>query len=230
MGEGRPGVAGGPSPAPAAGSRIAGYRLEEEIGAGGMAVVFRAADERLGRLVALKILAPWLAADDAFRHRFLRESRAAAAVDDPYIIPVYEAGEADGVLFIAMRHVSGGSVRDLLQREGPLPAARVAAIISPLASALDAAFELLAGVVPFDREQDMAVIYAHLSTPPPSLASLRPGLAPAADDVLAGGMAKAPADRYRSCGEFAEALRRGGGGWNGRSIRPPMTPEHRWPS
>jgi predicted ATPase len=288
VGEGRPGVAGGPSPAPAAGSRIAGYRLEEEIGAGGMAVVFRAADERLGRLVALKILTPWLAADDAFRRRFLRESRAAAAVDDPHIIPVYEAGEADGVLFIAMRHVSGGSVRDLLQREGPLPAARVAAIISPLASALDAAhaaglvhrdvkpanmlvdtrpgrpdhvylsdfglakgrsssarltrtgvnlgtvaymapeqiegrevdgrtdqyalacaaFELLAGVVPFDREQDMAVIYAHLSTPPPSLASLRPGLAPAADDVLAGGMAKAPADRYRSCGEFAEALRR----------------------
>src|SRR6202030_2859742 len=123
----------------AAGSRIAGYRLEEQIGRGGMAVVFRAQDERLNRQVALKVLAPALVADDDFRHRFIRESRAAAAVDDPHIIPVYEAGEADGVLFIAMRHVSGGSVRDLLQREGPLPAARVAAIISPLASALDAA-------------------------------------------------------------------------------------------
>ena len=70
-----------------------------------MAVVFRARDERLGRLVALKILAPALAADEGFRRRFIAESRAAAAVDDPHIIPVYEAGEADGVLFIAMRFV-----------------------------------------------------------------------------------------------------------------------------
>ena len=98
-----------------AGSRIAGYRLEGRIGAGGMAVVFRARDERLGRLVALKILAPALAADEAFRQRFIRESRAAAAVDDPHIIPVFEAGEADGVLFIAMRYVPGGDVRTLLR-------------------------------------------------------------------------------------------------------------------
>ena len=86
---------------------LAGYRLEAQVGAGGMAVVFRARDERLGRLVALKILAPALAADAAFRRRFIAESRAAAAVDDPHIIPVYEAGEADGVLFIAMRFVHG---------------------------------------------------------------------------------------------------------------------------
>jgi serine/threonine protein kinase len=122
-----------------AASRIAGYRLEERIGSGGMAVVFRARDERLGRLVALKILAPGLAADDQFRQRFVRESRAAAAVDDPHIIPVFEAGEAEGVLFIAMRYVPGGDVRSLLRREGPLPLARVAAIVSPVASALDAA-------------------------------------------------------------------------------------------
>jgi protein kinase-like protein len=121
------------------GSRIAGYRLEGQIGAGGMAVVFRARDERLGRLVALKILAPALAADEAFRQRFIRESRASARVDDPHIIPVFEAGEADGVLFIAMRYVPGGDVRTLLDREGPLPAARAAAIISLVASALDAA-------------------------------------------------------------------------------------------
>jgi serine/threonine-protein kinase len=89
----------------AAGSRIAGYLLEAEIGAGGMAVVLRARDERLDRLVALKVLAPGLAANEEFRRRFLRESRAAAAVDDPHIIPVYEAGEAGGVLFIAMRYV-----------------------------------------------------------------------------------------------------------------------------
>jgi serine/threonine-protein kinase len=104
-----------------------------------MAIVFLARDARLGRLVALKILAPALAADNAFRQRFIRESRAAAAVDDPHIIPVFEAGEADGVLFIAMRHVGGGDVRALLDRTGPLPTARAAAIISPVASALDAA-------------------------------------------------------------------------------------------
>src|SRR5215469_6280675 len=78
----------------AAGSRIAGYLLEEQIGRGGMAVVFRAVDERLQRPVALKILAPALAADESFRRRFIRESRAAAAVDNPHIIPVFEAGEA----------------------------------------------------------------------------------------------------------------------------------------
>jgi serine/threonine protein kinase len=112
-------------PAPLAsfqpGSLLAGYRLEAQVGAGGMAVVFRARDERLGRLVALKILAPVLAADATFRRRFIAESRAAAAVDDPHIIPVHEAGEAGGVLFIAM------------------PPDRAVGFISPVASALDAA-------------------------------------------------------------------------------------------
>src|SRR5215469_10585889 len=122
-----------------AGSRVAGYQLEGQLGAGGMAVVFRARDERLGRMVALKILAPGLATDAAFRQRFIRESRAAAAVDDPHIIPVYEAGEASGVLFIAMRLVPGGDVRSLIHRQGPLPPGRVAEIVSQVASALDAA-------------------------------------------------------------------------------------------
>jgi serine/threonine-protein kinase len=122
-----------------AGLRIAGYQLQEEIARGGMAVVFRARDERLGRLVALKILAPAFAADEGFRHRFIRESRAAAAVDDPHIVPVFEAGESDGVLFIAMRYVPGGDARSLVRREGPMPPGRAAAIISPVASALDAA-------------------------------------------------------------------------------------------
>src|SRR6204780_4066340 len=121
------------------GSQIAGYLLEEQIGQGGMAVVFRAYDERLDRTVALKILAPALAADEAYRQRFIRESRAAAGVDDPHIIPVFEAGEAGGVLFIAMRYVRGGDVRTLLDREGPLPPARATRIISQVASALDAA-------------------------------------------------------------------------------------------
>ncbi len=123
----------------AVGSLLGGYRLEEQVGAGGMAVVFRARDERLNRLVALKIMTPAMGSDDMFRQRFIRESRAAAAVDDPHIIPVYEAGEAGQVLFIAMRFVQGGDVRTLLRREGPLPPERVASIVSPVASALDAA-------------------------------------------------------------------------------------------
>src|SRR5271155_5938060 len=94
-----------------AGSLVAGYRLEAQVGAGGMAVVFRARDQRLDRLVALKILAPALAADAGFRRRFIAESRAAAAVDDPHVIPVHEAGEPGGVLFIAMRFVAGGGRR-----------------------------------------------------------------------------------------------------------------------
>jgi len=85
------------------GSRVAGYRLDEQIGRGGMAVVYRAYDLQLDRQVALKILDPALARDEEFQQRFIRESRAAAAVDHPNIIPVFAAGEADGVLFIAMR-------------------------------------------------------------------------------------------------------------------------------
>ena len=123
----------------AVGSQIAGYRLEEQIGRGGMAVVYRALDIRLDRHVALKILAPRLALDDAFRQRFIRESRAAAAVDHPHIIPVFEAGESGGVLFIAMRYVHGGDVRTLLDTEGALSTVRAADIITQVASALDAA-------------------------------------------------------------------------------------------
>ena len=104
------------------GDKVAGYRLEEQIGQGGMAVVYRAHDERLDRRVALKVLAPALAADTAFRTRFIRESRAAAAVDHPNIIPVYDAGDAGGCLFISMRYVQGGDVRSLLRDGQPLPA------------------------------------------------------------------------------------------------------------
>ncbi len=123
----------------AAGLAVPGYRLAEQIGQGEMAVVFRATDERLGRPVALKVMSPALAADSAFRQRFIRESRAAAAVDHPHILPVYEAGEAAGALYIAMRYVPGGDVRTMLHREGPLAPERAAAIISAVASALDAA-------------------------------------------------------------------------------------------
>ena len=121
------------------GDKVAGYLLEEQIGQGGMAVVYRAYDERLDRRVALKVLAPTLAADTAFRTRFIRESRAAAAVDHPNIIPVYDAGDAGGCLFISMRYVQGGDVRALLAGGQALPPARAWNIVSQVASALDAA-------------------------------------------------------------------------------------------
>ena len=281
-----PGAAGGHLASLAPGSRIAGYRLEAQIGRGGMAVVYRARDERLGRQVALKILAPALAGDLEFQRRFVSESRAAAAIDDPHIVPVFEAGQADGALFIAMRYVAGGDAHSLLQ-QGPLPPGRVAEIISAVASALDAAhraglvhrdvkpsnmlmdmlpgrpdhvyladfglskataatsgwtrvgevmgtleymspeqvsgrpadaradqyalacsaFELLAGTPPFRRDNSTALMYAHLSEPPPRLTSLRPALPRPVDNVLSAGLAKAPGDRYASCGQFADALR-----------------------
>jgi DNA-binding beta-propeller fold protein YncE/tRNA A-37 threonylcarbamoyl transferase component Bud32 len=121
------------------GSRVAGYRLDEPVGRGGMAVVYRAFDMRLQRRVALKILAPELAGDQEFRQRFIRESRAAAAVDHPNIIPIFEAGEVGGVLFIAMRFVDGRDVQTLIDARGPLPLQRACDIVTQVASALDAA-------------------------------------------------------------------------------------------
>jgi Protein kinase domain len=272
------------------GSHIAGYRLDEQIGRGGMAVVYRAHDPRLDRRVALKILAPELASDEEFRQRFIRESRAAAAVDHPNIIPLYEAGEADGVLFIAMRFVDGRDVQTLIHQQAPLPAARACDIVTQVASALDAAhahglvhrdvkpgnmlrdatsgrvqpdhvylsdfglskqslgtsaaltaqgqflgtlnyvapeqiegrpvdgrtdeyalacsaFEMLAGQTPFRRDDSLAIIWAQLSDPPPSLTGIRKDLPTAVDGVMARALSKEPGDRYGTCLEFATALR-----------------------
>ena len=242
-------------------SQIANYQLAEEIGRGGMAVVYRARDARLDRWVALKVLSPEFARDEAFRQRFIRESRAAAAVEHPNIIPIFDAGEADGVLFIAMRYVSGQDVHSLLHRAGPLPAPRAIGIITQVAAALDAAhdsglvhrdvkpanmllgglaenstgdhvylsdfgiskaahatsnltltgqvlgtlnylapeqvegrtvdgradgyalacaaFEMLAGSPPFRRDENLAVMWAQVSAPPPPLTEHRPDLPPA---------------------------------------------------
>src|ERR1700747_3741836 len=131
----------GPLAGLTAGSQVAGYRLEKLVGVGGMAAVFRARDERLGRVVARKRLA----GDEVVRKRFVREARAIAAVDHPHIIPVYEAGEAGGVMFIAMRFVAGDELRLGVGRGGGARPRRAAGFISPVASALDAAHD--AGLV-----------------------------------------------------------------------------------
>ena len=268
----------------AAGSQIAGYTIEEQIGRGGMAVVYRASDKRLNRHVALKILAPELASDRGYRQRFLREMRAAAAVDHPNIVPVFDAGEADGALFIAMRYVDGQDVRTMLETEPRLPAARACHLVAQAASALDAAharglvhrdvkpgnmligsahpdhlylsdfglskqrvssapltltgqfmgtldymapeqiegkptdgradlyalactaFEMLAGQPPFQRDAGLAVMWAQVSAPVPSLRALRPDLPPAVDQVMATALAKTPDARYPTCMAFARAL------------------------
>ncbi|HEY2508301.1 MAG TPA: serine/threonine-protein kinase [Streptosporangiaceae bacterium] len=142
MSENFTGVAGLPPGRPAGltpGSRLASYYLEDRIGAGGMAVVYRAYDERLRRPVARKVMSPQAAPDAAFRQRFVLEAQAAAAVDDPHIVLVYEAGEGNGTLFIAMRYVPAGDVHSLVLRGGPLAPPHALAILSGVASALDAA-------------------------------------------------------------------------------------------
>jgi tRNA A-37 threonylcarbamoyl transferase component Bud32/streptogramin lyase len=123
------------------GTVIAGYRVEERIGRGGMSVVYRADHLRLKRKVALKLLAPELAEDESFRERFLRESELAASLDHPNVVPIYDAGEAEGLLFIAMRYVEGTDLKALLQREGALSPERAIGFAGQLAGALDAAHE-----------------------------------------------------------------------------------------
>jgi serine/threonine protein kinase len=277
-------------------AKVAGYQLGEPIAESEAAVVRLARDERLDREVAVKILAPGLAGDAAFRARLLSESRAAAALGHPHIVPVYAAGDACGILYVAMRHVGGGDARSLLSRLGPLPFALAWSVIAQVASALDAAhgrglihrdvkpanmlldadsgagastadqaggygqvylsdfgmgrdwspgeiiaagqaaaaldylapeqiagraldgradlyslacagYELLCGMPPFGQHQGLTVMYAQLYAPPPAATARRPDLPAAVDLVLATALAKDPADRYPTCGQFAEELR-----------------------
>jgi len=123
------------------GSELAGYRIEGVLGRGGMSVVYLAQHLRLDRRVALKVLAPDLAEDERFRERFIRESRIAAGIEHPNIIPVYEAGESGGVLFIAMRYVRGTDLKSLIRSEGKLEPARAIHMLAQVGSALDAAHE-----------------------------------------------------------------------------------------
>src|SRR5712691_368736 len=125
----------------AAGTELAGYRIESLLGRGGMGVVYRARDLALERNVALKLLAPELAQDVRFRERFLRESRLAASLDHPAIIPIYDAGEVAGQLYIAMRLVEGTDLKRVLADEGVLAPERAFALLEQVADALDTAHE-----------------------------------------------------------------------------------------
>ena len=284
---------------------VASYQVEELLGRGGMGVVYRAVDQRpgtRGRKVALKILAPELSADDRFRQRFERESQIAASIDHPNIVPVYEAGDVDGLLYIAMRYVEGEDLRALVRREGPLPPERALALVGQVAAALDAAharglvhrdvkpgnillvggdretpphvyltdfgltkradshsgltitgqfvgtieyvapeqiegkdvdaradvyalgcvlFETLAGSPPFQTEQDAAMLWAHLTQPPPRISERRPGLPLALDDVLTRAMAKSREERYGTCRELVTAAR---GAFAAGPAPPPPSP------
>ncbi|MFI6493894.1 serine/threonine-protein kinase [Streptomyces sp. NPDC050564] len=290
------------NPSDLIGRTVAGYRIQEEIGRGGMAVVYRATDLRLDRTVALKLLAPGLARNDTFRGRFTHESRVAAAIEHPNIVPVFEAGEADGVLYIAMRFVVGRDLRQLLDSAGPLPVAVAARIGVQVASALDAAhdhglvhrdvkpgnilvaqgtdsdhpehvyltdfgltkkslsltgftnvgefvgtldyvapeqisgkpvdgrcdvyslacvvYETMAGNPPFQREDDMSLLWAHQYDQPPALTVRRPDIATDVDAVLAKALAKSPEDRYDSCLAFMAALRAAARGASGAGRKP----------
>ena len=126
---------------PRIGTEIAGYLIERLLGRGGMSVVYLAHESRLDRRVALKLLAPELSEDERFRERFLRESRLAASLDHPNAIPIFEAGEAEGVLFIAMRYVEGTDLKRLLAAEGRLDPARAVGIVERVAAALGVAHE-----------------------------------------------------------------------------------------
>jgi YVTN family beta-propeller protein len=123
------------------GDVFAGHRVTGVAGRGGMGVVYRAVQLDLDRPVALKLIAPLLAEDPSFRERFVRESRLAAAIDHPNVIPIYYTGEHEGALYIAMRYVEGNDLRTLVRAAGPLDPERAARIVAQVASALDAAHE-----------------------------------------------------------------------------------------
>jgi YVTN family beta-propeller protein len=121
------------------GTVLGAYEVQARIGRGGMGEVYLARDTRLGRPVALKVLPERFAEDERFRERLLRESQLAASLDHPNVVPVYDAGEVDGRLFIAMRYVDGVDLKALLRASGPLDPERAVAIAAQLAEALDAA-------------------------------------------------------------------------------------------
>ena len=279
------------------GSVLAGYRIDRLLGRGGMSSVYLAEQLRLQRKVALKLMAAELAHDERFRERFLRESQLAASLDHPNVVPVYDADETDGVLYIAMRYVEGADLRELLHRSSPLPPARAVAIVGQAAAGLDAAhrrglvhrdvkpgniligeddhvyvsdfgltkqassqsgltatgqlvgtvdyvapeqiqgqpvddradvyaltcvlYEALVGAKPFEKDTEVATIWAHIQDPPPAPSAARSELPKGLDDVVARGMAKRPDERYATCRELVDAARQELGVSSGEISLPP---------
>ena len=270
---------------PLVGTLFAGYRVERVLGRGGMSIVYLAEHPRLKNMVALKLLAPSLAEDDLFRERLIRESQLAASLNHPNVIPVFDTGEEDGVLYISMRFVDGRDLRSIL-REGPPSLERTGEIVTQVASALDAAhardlvhrdvkpanilietggdppghvyvadfgltkhtdartgatasglvgtvdymapeqiegrqldgradvyalgcvlYECLTGKPPFERANDVAVLWAHIREDPPLPSSVDRALPRAFDAIVDRALAKDPRDRYASAGALAADVR-----------------------
>ena len=274
---------------PLVGDEFAGYRTRAVLGRGGMSVVYQAENLRLGSVIALKVLAPELAADDVFRARFLEESRIAASLNHPNVIPIYDMGSQDDLLYIAMRYVSGTDMRQMIKKRGRILPATALFLLGQAARALDAAhrkglvhrdvkpgnlliergsdeadpdhvyladfgitkhamsrsgltstgqflgtidyvapeqirgtsvlgladqyslgcvlYECLTGRVPFEKDLDAAIIWAHVEETPTMPTVLRPDLPPEVDEVFGRVLAKRPDERYGSCREFVEAAR-----------------------
>ena len=121
------------------GAELGGYRIEQQIGQGGMGIVYRVTNVALGRVYALKVLAPELGEDENFRRRFRREMRIAASIDHPNVVGIHYAGEQDGFLFLAMDYVHGKDLRRLILRDGALDPSRAVSILTQIGFALDAA-------------------------------------------------------------------------------------------
>src|SRR5207247_199949 len=163
------------------------YRILEQVGRGGTSVVYRAEHVRLGRQAALKLLSPGIG-DADFSDRFLRESRLAASLDHPNIVPVYDAGEEDGLLYISMAFVEGAARPD----------------VYALGCVL---YEAVTGKPPFHRPSEVAVLNAHLHSPPPQVSKEAPDVPAALDPVVSKALAKAPLDRYATPGELVAAAK-----------------------
>ncbi len=273
---------------PLVGEDFAGYRLRAVLGRGGMSVVFEAEHPRLGSTIALKVLAPELSADDVFRARFLKESRIAASLNHPNVIPIFDTGPSGELLYIAMRYVSGSDLRTVLKQQGRISPVQALLLTGQVARALDAAhrrglvhrdvkpaniliehgadedpdhvyladfgiakhslsrsgltatgqfvgtidyiapeqiqdrpvdgrtdvyslgcvlYECLTGQVPFVKDLDAAVIWAHVEEAPLRPSDVRRELPRGLDEVIARGLAKDPDDRYATCRELvAEAI------------------------
>jgi len=274
---------------PLVGDEFAGYRMRAVLGRGGMSVVYQAENLRLSNVIALKVLAPELAADDVFRARFLEESRIAASLNHPNVIPIYDMGSQDELLYIAMRYVSGTDLRQMIKKRGRLQSETALFLLGQAARALDTAhhrglvhrdvkpgnmliergadeadpdhvyladfgitkhamsrtgltstgqflgtidyvapeqirgtsvlgladqyslgcvlYECLTGRVPFEKDLDAAIIWAHVEETPTMPTVLRPELPPEIDDVFGRVLAKRPDERYGSCREFIDAAR-----------------------